>query len=784
MHKAVRSFLLALIATGLALSASPVRASADSLAAATESPASAAEIVRSALFSAQREMLSAQANEAAAEWLQQAQAAYEASLSAELEEADELAAERISAGFVEMQRELGDLNTAGFAAARADTWTGLLAGSYSVVEQAVLRSDTAQAQAWLPVREFRTATRFSRPNADATRAVQGLASGEMDVETALQFLRADLYDSYQARLAEALRELETADVSGFTVRRAELASLAQGYFAVLAPAYAEQRGEQHAKEASAAFAELMNVAMAGDGIEPALAQVETALEGFRAAPLSPDEQARRAGQLLRYVNLVAVEYGRGVANGRVTLQFEIQEAVTFQQAGQAAFDDLRDLMAGIDAEATLAAAGALETLRADLRAANTGGAVISADEMRATADELLAALDGVMPEEWKQGSTAGDFDVIDSMLDQMENAVRAGDYAVAESARIEAYAIMESGPEARLIAMAPDLKLRVEETFWNGNAQAAGLGSLLQRQAPLQEVRAARVTLDEQMLEVEKLLSVESSPVSTLTNATVIVFREGLEAVLILASLMGSLKFERNLKYRRPLWLGTGLALLATVLTWSLARGVLQSLARYGEKLEAVVSLIAIIVLLLITNWFFHKSYWEGWLASFHKRKSRLMAGEAGLFFGLVSLGFTSVYREGFETVLFLQALVLDGGTAVVLGGVAIGLALTVLVGVLTFRFQNRLPHKKMLVVTGIFIGMVLLVMVGKTVHVFQLVGWMPASLIAGLNFPYWLGMWFGVYPSWEGLLLQAAAAVFVVGSYYLAEGIKKRQRTLRPLAP
>jgi high-affinity iron transporter len=567
------------------------------------------------------------------------------------------------------------------------------------------------------------------------------------------------------------------------VRRAELAALAQGYFAVLAPAYAEQRGALQANEATAAFGELFVATMTGNSIEAALMDVHTALDGFRAAPLSPDEQARRAGQLLRYVNLVAVEYGRGVANGRVTLQFEIQEAVTFQEAGQAAFDDLRDLMAATDANAAAEAATALARMRADLQAANTGGAVISAEEMRSAADELLATLDGVMPEEWKQGSTAGDFDVIDSMLDQMENAVRAGDYAVAESARIEAYAIMESGPEARLIAMAPDLKLRVEEIFWNGSAQAEGLGTLLKREAPLQEVRAARVALEEQLVEVEKLLSVESSPVATLTNASVIVFREGLEAVLILASLMGSLKFERNLKYRRPLWLGTGLALLATVLTWTLARGVLQSLARYGEKLEAVVSLIAIIVLLLITNWFFHKSYWDGWLAGFHKRKNSLLAGEAGLFLGLVSLGFTSVYREGFETVLFLQALVLDGGTAVVLGGVAIGLALTVLVGILTFRFQNRLPHKKMLVVTGIFIGMVLLVMVGKTVHVLQLVGWMPATLIAGLNFPYWMGMWFGVYPSWEGLLLQVAAAAFVIGSYYLAEGIKKRQRTA-PASP
>ena len=95
-------------------------------------------------------------------------------------------------------------------------------------------------------------------------------------------------------------------------------------------------------------------------------------------------------------------------------------------------------------------------------------------------------------------------------------------------------------------------------------------------------------------------------------------------------------------------------------------------------------------------------------------------------------MGFTSIYREGFETVLFLQALVLEAGTPVVLGGVALGLAATFLIGFLVFALQARLPHKKMLIVTGIMIGGVLLVMVGNTVHVLQVVGWMPIHPIRG----------------------------------------------------
>jgi high-affinity iron transporter len=117
---------------------------------------------------------------------------------------------------------------------------------------------------------------------------------------------------------------------------------------------------------------------------------------------------------------------------------------------------------------------------------------------------------------------------------------------------------------------------------------------------------------------------------------------------------------------------------------------------------------------------------------------------------------------------------VLEGGLAVVLGGVVVGLAATVLVGLITFTLQARLPYKKMLIATGIMIGGVLLVMVGNTVHVLQVVGWLPIHPIAELPLPFWAGLWFGLYPTWEGILLQAGAATFVIGSYYLAEWHKK----------
>ena len=99
------------------------------------------------------------------------------------------------------------------------------------------------------------------------------------------------------------------------------------------------------------------------------------------------------------------------------------------------------------------------------------------------------------------------------------------------------------------------------------------------------------------------------------------------------------------------------------------------------------------------------------------------------------------------------------------------------LVGFAVFSLERKLPQKKMLMLTGFMVTWVLVVMVGTTVQIMQTVGWLPVSPIAGLRLPYWSGLWFGLYPTWEGVLLQLSAFVFVVGSYLAAEAVRKRRR-------
>ncbi|HZR78174.1 MAG TPA: FTR1 family protein [Chthoniobacterales bacterium] len=262
----------------------------------------------------------------------------------------------------------------------------------------------------------------------------------------------------------------------------------------------------------------------------------------------------------------------------------------------------------------------------------------------------------------------------------------------------------------------------------------------------------------------------------------VLVFREGLECILVLAAITASMTGAKR-AHRKPVAGGAGMAFLATIITWFVAVGIIDSLSdnMRALDLQAATGLLAVVVLLVIMNWFFHKIYWGGWIRAHNRRRKSLLENGHGnetakrsLFWGLILLGFTSLYREGFEVVLFLQTYHLRFGGSVVAQGALLGIALSAIVAVLTFVLQQKLPYRKMLITTGILLGVVLLVMVGEQAQEMQLAHWITTTPIMTLVpvIPKWAGLWFSVYPTYETLLAQAIAAVLVVGSYYGARKI------------
>lgn len=368
-------------------------------------------------------------------------------------------------------------------------------------------------------------------------------------------------------------------------------------------------------------------------------------------------------------------------------------------------------------------------------------------------------------------SPADGYQAIDQLLADAADASGARGLGLARVDAAAAYSVFALGPSRRIGAANAALAAETSTALW----------SVLGAVAHPAVLDAARGRAESDLDAVANVLGdVDVSRATVVADAGVIVFREGLEAVLILAAITASFTGSRR-RLRRPVLVGGLVGLLATALTYLLAQTLLAALGDSGLRLQAITGVIAIAVLLVVTNWFFHRVYWSEWIGRLHRRRRTLeridrLGFLSGQTVAFLLLGLTSVYREGFETVLFLQNLQLSAGTGATILGVCFGLAATLVVGAATFALERKLPYRRMLIATGILIGLVLAIMVGTTVHNLQGLGWVPTTpTFFDLDLAW--GRWLGLFANWEGIGAQVAGLLVVYGSYALARAIQSRRR-------
>src|SRR5437870_7547591 len=139
-----------------------------------------------------------------------------------------------------------------------------------------------------------------------------------------------------------------------------------------------------------------------------------------------------------------------------------------------------------------------------------------------------------------------------------------------------------------------------------------------------------------------------TSPTVAALDIGVLVFREGLECILVLAAITASMTGPKR-AHRKPVAIGAGVAFLATLITWVIAVRIVDSLSdnMRALDLQAATGLLAVVVLLIIMNWFFHKIYWGGWIRHHNRRRKSLLENGHGsetakrsLLWGLILLGF------------------------------------------------------------------------------------------------------------------------------------------------
>ena len=407
-------------------------------------------------------------------------------------------------------------------------------------------------------------------------------------------------------------------------------------------------------------------------------------------------------------------------DGRVTLDFEIQEAITFRDGAAGAFRDLEPTLLRRDGAATRALA-ALARRRSATRSPPPAAAPRWPSPERHPRQHRRGA------PTWRACSTrrsgrrrpkTADFDVIAATLDRIQAAAAAGEWGRAEQARLEAYGVFELGPEQRLRGLAPALFQEVEGLLLvrrrrqrrpRPAAQAQGDARRSSRR------RARRSTPRSQDAEA-RIGSGAQSTVSVVTNSAIIVFREGLEAVLILAALMASMVGAAAPLPAPAAWSASASRCWRASRRGSSRRRCSRSLAGYGEKLEAIVSLVAIAVLLLILNWFYHRVYWQENLQDAPpaqeadpRRRGLLARRRAGRRARRARLH-ERLPRRLRDRALPAGADARGGRAGPSSRASRSGSPVSSPSSCSWSRSSGRLPHKKMLVATGILITWVLVV--------------------------------------------------------------------------
>jgi high-affinity iron transporter len=361
------------------------------------------------------------------------------------------------------------------------------------------------------------------------------------------------------------------------------------------------------------------------------------------------------------------------------------------------------------------------------------------------------------------------------LLDQSLVAFKAGDrekaYELARSSYLHHFEYVEIPMRLRN----PNLVLDAEFAYADLRDGIRDGNTLGQVRRDVRDVREHLTAVDKEL--ADKGIA---APAMAFLFSFSILFREGVEAVLLIAILLGSLAAGAASNYKRPLGLGVLGALGVTAVTWVLATLVIDIAPVNREYLEAITALIAVVVLVIVSFWLISRLEQRRRMEFMKARvAAALTAGSSAAFMGL---GFMAVYREGFETVLFYQALTLFAaglGQWVLLGFVAAAIALAG-VAYAIIGLGKKLPLKPMLVTGASILLLLSIAFVGNAIRSLQEADAVQATPITGgwARLPVFVAELTGIHPTQEGIIVQAAMlAVFALGALYVFAWLPARRR-------
>lgn len=361
-----------------------------------------------------------------------------------------------------------------------------------------------------------------------------------------------------------------------------------------------------------------------------------------------------------------------------------------------------------------------------------------------------------------------------TLVDESVELYEAGRVEEAYTAARNSYLDHFEYVEIPLRVRDESLTLAVEEDY-------AALRNQIEAGVPIDQVRATAAEVHRGLDDVERTLSEPglAAPLLALTYAFTILFREGLEAVLVVAAILGYLEASRNTQYRGVILQGVGGGVLATVILFVIVTLFVQLAPVQREILEAATAVLAVGVLFYVSFWLITRLEHRRWME--FVRAKVWAAATTGSTLALAGVGFTAVFREGFETVLFYQALVsfAEGLLGWVAAGTLLGAIVLGAIAWVIFKAGRRIPVRAFLT-TAVSLVMVLsIAFAGNAVRGFQQAALLPITHLEWLpDLPIFVAQLTGWYPTRETILVQVALAlVYVAGALWTFVVLPRRER-------
>lgn len=349
-----------------------------------------------------------------------------------------------------------------------------------------------------------------------------------------------------------------------------------------------------------------------------------------------------------------------------------------------------------------------------------------------------------------------DHAALDTSIAKLATSVeyaREGDRKAAHSAALSAYLDGFELAEPSLVVVDKQLKLAIEKEMINFRETT--------RHGSVEQLVAIQDRLVDLLNEAKQTLNTTGmSSGAAFMGSFIILLREGVEAILVLAAIMAALIKTGRREAMKYIHIGWISAVVLGVITWWVADNLIQVSGASREVTEGFAALLAAAILVYVGFWLHNASHSKRWKQFVEHKVDSAMEG--GTLWVLASVAFLAVYREMFETVLFYQAMwvqIDSGSERSFLLGIMAAIAALVVISLLIYKVGVRLPIRQFFQINAILLFLLAVIFTGQGIAALQEAGIVSTSL---LNFPRIELL--GVYPTAQSLGLQLLVLILGVG--------------------